>query len=62
MQTAHACRVDAVAARQAPNVHKAIKRHGAWSGVPGVDGRETRPYVISWFGIEGPDGNESERQ
>ena len=35
--------MDAVAARQAPNVHNAIERHGAWSGVPGVDGRETRP-------------------
>src|SRR3989454_8907499 len=29
-QTAHARRVDAVVTRQAPNVHKAIKWHGAW--------------------------------
>ena len=54
--------MDAVAARQAPNVHKAVKWHGAWPGVPRVDGLETRPNVISWFDIEGPDGNESERQ
>ena len=46
--------------RQAPNVHKAIKWHGAWYGVPGVDVPEieTRPNVISWFDIEDPDGNE----
>ena len=54
--------MDADATLQAPNVHKAIERHGAWSGVPGVDGLETRPYVIGWFEIQGPDGSESERQ
>jgi hypothetical protein len=43
-------------------VHNAMKWHGAWSGVPGVDELETRPYMISWFDIEGPDGNESERR
>jgi DMSO/TMAO reductase YedYZ molybdopterin-dependent catalytic subunit len=56
--------VDAVAARQAPNVHKAIARHGAWSGVPAVDGLENRDETRhgKLVGIEGPDGNESERQ
>ena len=34
-QTAHARRVDALVTRQVPNVHKAIKWHGAWYGVPG---------------------------
>ena len=59
-QTAHARRVDAVLTRQVPNVHKAVKWHGAWYGVPGVDVPEieTRPNVISWFDIEDPDGNE----
>ncbi len=46
-QTARAHRVDAVVTREAPNVHKAIKWHGAWYGVPGVDVPEieTRPNV-----------------
>jgi hypothetical protein len=59
-QSARARRVDAVVTRQAPNVHKAIKWHGVWYGVPGVDVPEieTRPNVISWFDIEDPDGNE----
>jgi hypothetical protein len=58
-QTAHARRVDAVMTRQAPNVHKAIKWHGAGYGVPGVDAEiETTPNVISWFDIEDPGGNE----
>lgn len=34
-QTAHARRGDAVVTRQVANVHKAIKWHGAWYGVPG---------------------------
>jgi hypothetical protein len=59
-QTAHAPRVDAIVARQARKLYKAIKRHGAWYGVRGVDAPEieTRPNVISWFDIEDPDGNE----
>ncbi len=59
-QSARARRVDAVVTRQVPNVHKAVKWHGAWYGVPGVDVPEieTRPNVISWFDIEDPDGNE----
>jgi hypothetical protein len=34
-QTAHARRVDAVVTGQVPNVHKAVKWHGAWYGVHG---------------------------
>ena len=34
-QSARARRVDAVVTRQVPNVHKAIKWHAAWYGVPG---------------------------
>ena len=34
-QTARARRVDAVVTRQVPNVHKAVKWHGVWYGVPG---------------------------
>jgi hypothetical protein len=58
------CRRDTPGAERAQihHVHNAIKWHGAWSGVPGVDELETRPYMISWFDIEGPDGNESERR
>jgi hypothetical protein len=59
-QTVRARRVDAVVTRQVPNVHKAVKWHGAWYGVPG--GRCTRnrdaTNVIRWFDIEDPDGNE----
>ncbi len=34
-QSARARRIDAVVTRQVPHVHKAIKWHGAWYGVPG---------------------------
>jgi hypothetical protein len=50
--------------RQMPSVHKAVKWHGAWYGVPEVDAPEieTRPNVMSWFDIEGPDRNEMRRR
>jgi hypothetical protein len=58
-QTACARRVDPVVTREVKNV-QAVKWHGVWYGVPGVDVPEieTRPNVISWFDIEDPDGNE----
>lgn len=34
-QTARARRIDVVVTRQMPDVHKAVKWHGAWYGVPG---------------------------
>jgi len=34
-QSVRAGRVDAVVTRQAPNVHKAVKWHGLWYGIPG---------------------------
>ena len=34
-QTARARRVDAVVTRHVPNVHKAVKWHGIWYGMPG---------------------------
>ena len=48
-QSDRACRVAAVVTRQVPNVHKAVKWHEVWYGVPGVDVPEieTRPNVIS---------------
>jgi len=34
-QSARAGRLDAVVTRQVPNVHKAVKWHGLWYGMPG---------------------------
>jgi len=46
--------------RDVKNVHKAVKWHRVWYGLPGVDVPEieTRPNAMSWFDIEDPDGNE----
>jgi hypothetical protein len=50
----------AVVTRDVKNVHKAVKWHRVWYGLPGVDVPEieTRPNAMSWFDIEDPDGNE----